>query len=87
MLQVNRGEEKYVMGFKDVSTAINMKSIDSLVFSNSVFKALKEEEIIGLLNLAETYGAKVYAVDSSTDIGLRVSALGGIVGLLRYQIR
>ena len=87
MLQVNRGEEKYVMGFKDVSTAINMKSIDSLVFSNSIFKALKEEEIIGLLNLAETYGAKVYAVDSSTDIGLRVSALGGIVGLLRYQIR
>ncbi|HJT83947.1 MAG TPA: mRNA surveillance protein Pelota [Nitrososphaeraceae archaeon] len=87
MLQVNRGEEKYVMGFRDVSTAINMKSIDSLVFSDSIFKTLKEEEIINLLNVAETYGAKVYAVDSSTDIGLRVSALGGIVGLLRYQIR
>jgi protein pelota len=87
MLQVNRGEEKYVIGFRDVSTAINMKSIDSLVFSDSIFKTLKEEEIINLLNVAETYGAKVYAVDSSTDIGLRVSALGGIVGLLRYQIR
>jgi len=87
MLQVNRGEEKYVMGFRDVSTAINMKSIDSLVFSDTIFKSLKEEDTINLLNLAETYGAKVYAVDSSTDIGLRVSALGGIVGLLRYQIR
>ena len=87
MLQVNRGEEKYVMGFRDVSTAINMKSMDSLVFSDTIFKSLKEEEIINLLNVAETYGAKVYAVDSSTDIGLRVSALGGIVGLLRYQIR
>ena len=87
MLQVNRGEEKYVMGFRDVSTAINMKSLDSLIFSDSIFKTVKEEEIIDLLNVAENYGAKVYAVDSSTDIGLRVSALGGIVGLLRYQIR
>ena len=87
MLQVNRGEEKYVMGFAEVSTAIKMKSVDSLVFSDSIFKDLKEEEIINLLNEAETYGANVYAVDSSTDIGLRVSALGGIIALLRYQIR
>ena len=87
MLQVNRGEEKYVMGFAEVSAAIKMKSIDSLVFSDSIFKDLKEEEIINLLNIAETYGANVYAVDSSTDIGLRVSALGGIIALLRYQIR
>ena len=87
MLQVNRGEEKYAMGFAEISTAIKMKSIDSLVFSNSIFKDLKEDEIINLLNIAETYGANVYAVDSSTDIGLRVSALGGIIALLRYQIR
>ncbi|MGZ5547590.1 MAG: mRNA surveillance protein Pelota, partial [Nitrososphaeraceae archaeon] len=87
MLQVSRGEEKYVMGFREVDEAIKLKSVESLVFSNSIFKDLKEEQIINMLNTAETYGANVYAVDSSTDIGLRVSALGGIVGLLRYQIR
>ncbi len=87
MLQVSRGEEKYVMGFKEVDEAIKLKSAESLIFSNSIFKDLKEEQIINMLNTAETYGAKVYAVDSSTDIGLRVSALGGIVALLRYQIR
>lgn len=87
MLQVSRGEEKYVMGFREVGEAIKLKSIESLVFSDSIFKDLKEEQIINMLNTAETYGANVYAVDSSTDIGLRVSALGGIVGLLRYQIR
>lgn len=87
MLQVSRGEEKYVMGFREVGEAIKLKSVESLVFSNSIFKDLKEEQIINMLNTAETYGAKVYAVDSSTDMGLRVSALGGIVGLLRYQIR
>jgi protein pelota len=36
--------------------------------------------------LIESYGAKMFAVDSSTDIGLRVSSLGGIVALLRYAI-
>lgn len=87
MLQVSRGEEKYVMGFREVDEAIKLKSVESLVFSNSIFKDLKEEQIINMLNTAETYGANVYAVDSSTDIGLRVSALGGIVALLRYQIR
>ncbi len=87
MLQVSRGEEKYVMGFREVGEAIKLKSVESLVFSDSIFKDLKEEQIINMLNTAETYGANVYAVDSSTDIGLRVSALGGIVGLLRYQIR
>jgi protein pelota len=87
MLQVSRGEEKYVMGFREVGEAIKLKSVESLVFSNSIFKDLKEEQIINMLNTAETYGANVYAVDSSTDMGLRVSALGGIVALLRYQIR
>jgi protein pelota len=79
--------EKYVMGFREVSEAIKLKSVESLVFSDSIFKDLKEEQIINMLNAAETYGANVYAVDSSTDIGLRVSALGGIVALLRYQLR
>jgi len=87
MLQVSRGEEKYVMGFREVGEAINFKSVESLVFSDSIFKDLKEEQIINMLNTAETYGANVYAVDSSTDIGLRVTALGGIVALLRYQLR
>jgi len=87
MLQVSRGEEKYVMGFREVDEAIKLKSVESLIFSNSIFKDLKEEQIINMLNTAETYGANVYAVDSSTDMGLRVSALGGIVALLRYQFR
>lgn len=87
MIQVNKGEQKYAMGFKEVSEAVKLKSVESLIFSNSVFKDSKEDDIINLLNSAETLGAKVYAVDSSTDIGWRVSALGGIVAILRYQIR
>jgi protein pelota len=87
MIQVNKGEEKYAIGFNDVSEAIKLNSVESLVFSNTIFKNFKEEDIIELLNYAEAIGSKVYAVDSSTDIGLRVSSLGGMVALLRYQIK
>jgi protein pelota len=87
MLMVNRGEAKFALGVNEVSTAAAFKAIEAVVFSDSIFKSSDEEEIIKLLNLIESHGAKVFAVDSSTDIGLRVSSLGGIVALLRYAIR
>ncbi len=86
MLMVNRGEAKFAIGMNDVSNAAALKAIEAVVFSDSIFKTSNEEEIIKLLNLIESYGAKIFAVDSSTDIGLRVSSLGGIVAILRYAI-
>jgi protein pelota len=87
MLMVNRGEGKFAMGLQEVSQAGAMKAIESVVFSDSIFKTADEEQVVKLLNSIESYGAKMYAVDSSTDIGLRVSSLGGIVALLRYAVR
>jgi protein pelota len=87
MLMVNRGETKFALGMNEVSNAAALKAIEAVVFSDSIFKTADEEEIVKLLNLIESYGAKMFAVDSSTDIGLRVSSLGGIVALLRYAIR
>jgi protein pelota len=87
MLMVNRGEAKFALGVNEVSTAAAFKAIEAVVFSDSIFKTSDEEEIVKLLNVIESHGAKMFAVDSSTDIGLRVSSLGGIVALLRYAIR
>jgi protein pelota len=87
MLMVNRGEAKFAMGMQEVSQAATMKAIESVVFSDSIFKTAEEDQVVKLLNSIESYGAKSYAVDSSTDIGLRVSSLGGIVALLRYAVR
>jgi protein pelota len=87
MLMVNRGESKFAMGLKEVSEAAAIKAIESVVFSDSVFNSLDESTVVKLLNSIEAYGAKTYAVDSSTDIGMRVSSLGGIVAILRYPIR
>ncbi|AIF84368.1 mRNA surveillance protein pelota [Candidatus Nitrososphaera evergladensis SR1] len=87
MLMVNRGENKYAVGLKDITEAANIKAIEAIIFSDSVFKTAEEDAVVKLLNSVESYGARTYAVDSSTDIGLRVSLLGGMVALLRYAMR
>jgi protein pelota len=83
---VHKGETKYCMGIEEVRIAASTNAIECVVFSDSIFKIVEENSIIKLLNSVEGHGAKIFAVDSSTDIGLRVSALGGIVALLRYAI-
>jgi protein pelota len=87
MLMVNRGESKFAMGLADVSSAASMKAVDTVVFSDSIFTSANEEQVVRMLNSIESYGARTFAVDSSTDIGLRVSSLGGIVAILRYAVR
>ena len=87
MRLVHKGDTKYAMGMQEVSNAASIKAIEYLVFSDSIFKTTDENDVVKLLNLLESQGAKSFAVDSSTDIGWRVSSLGGIVALLRYSIR
>jgi protein pelota len=87
MRLVHKGDAKYAMGMQEVSNAASIKAIEYLVFSDSIFKTTDENDVVKLLNVLESQGAKSFAVDSSTDIGWRVSSLGGIVALLRYSIR
>jgi protein pelota len=73
------------MGFDETFNANQMGAVESLVFSD---KAIQDDEqkMIDFLNDVESKGVKIYSVDSSTDIGLRVTGLGGVVSLLRYAI-
>jgi protein pelota len=87
MYLVYKGEAKYAIGMQEVLNAASMKSIKYLVFSDTIFKTVDENSVVKLLNSVEVHGAKAFAVDSSTDIGLRVSSLGGIIALLRYAVR
>src|ERR671925_1344792 len=84
---VHKSENRFAMGIQEVRNAASMKAISHLVISDSIFKTATESDVINLLNSVEDQGVKTYAVDSSTDIGLRVSSLGGIIALLRYTIR
>jgi len=87
MRRINTNDNRFAMGFNDVSVATKSKAVESLMFSDTVFNSASEDAIIELLNTAEGYGASAFAVDSSTDIGMRVSSLGGMVALLRYALR
>jgi protein pelota len=86
MRQVQKGIRKYAMGMIEVSNAATLGAIESLVFSDSVYATVDEDEFIEVLNKVERNSSKTYAVDSSTDMGLRVSSLGGIIALLRYHV-
>lgn len=86
MQQINKNEKKFAIGIKDIKYAHELNAIDSLVYSDKVFSEIEEDDFIRILNDMESKNIKIFATDSSTDIGLRVSSLGGVIALLRYQI-
>jgi len=75
------------MGFDETENANQFGAIDSLVFSEKIIQTQEEQRIIEFLNDVESKGVKIYSVDSTTDVGLRVNGLGGIVSLLRYSVQ
>ncbi len=86
MQQISKGEKRYAMGIKEIKYAHSLNAIDSLIYSDKVFAEIGEEDFIKLLNEIEYKNSKVFATDSTTDLGLRVSALGGVIALLRYPV-
>jgi len=85
MLLANKKSGKFTMGFEETFNANQIGAVESLVFSDKAIQD-NEQKMINFLNDVESKGVKIYSVDSSTDIGLRVTGLGGIVSLLRYAI-
>jgi protein pelota len=86
MIKANNKSKKFTMGFEETKKANQFGAVESLVFSEKIIQTNDEEQVIEFLNDAESKGAKVYALDSSTDIGLQVSGLGGMVSLLRFPV-
>jgi len=85
MLLANKKSGKFTMGFDETFNANQIGAVESLVFSDKAIQD-NEQKMIDFLNDVESKGVKIFSVDSSTDIGLRVSGLGGIISLLRYAI-
>ena len=87
MLRANKKNNKFTMGFDETMRANEIGAVESLVFSDKIFEKQDEDRIIEFLNQVESKGVEVYAVDSTTDVGLRVSSLGGVISLLRFAPR
>jgi protein pelota len=86
MVMANKKSRKFTMGFDETLKANEFGAVESIVFSDKIIQTYDEKKIIDFLNDAESKGVKTFGVDSSTDIGLRVTGLGGIVSTLRFPI-
>ena len=86
MFLANKTSNKFSMGLEETRKANEFSAIESLVFSEKVIQDFDEQMVIDFLNDVEEKGGKIYSVDSTTDVGLRVSGLGGIISLLRFPV-
>jgi hypothetical protein len=86
MIRANNKSRKFTMGFEETKKANEFGAVESLVFSEKIIQTHDEDEVVEFLNDVESKGVKVYALDASTDIGLQVSGLGGILSLLRFAV-
>ncbi|MFQ5573954.1 MAG: mRNA surveillance protein Pelota, partial [Nitrosopumilaceae archaeon] len=86
MVRANKKSRKFTMGFDETKKANQYGAIESLVFSEKIIQTVDEEKVIEFLDQVENKGTKAYSVDSTTDVGLRVTGLGGIVSLLRFPV-
>lgn len=86
MVMAGRSSRRFTTGFKETTNAIKLGAVESMAYSNGIFSFADEDSVVSLLNEAEQSGVRVYGVDASTDVGLRISNLGGVVSTLRYAL-
>ncbi|HEC76510.1 MAG TPA: mRNA surveillance protein pelota [Thermoplasmatales archaeon] len=73
--------DKVAYGKEEVEKAIELGAVKKLVILNSI---VKNEE--NLIKRAEKIGAKIEIINDFHEGGERLSAIGGIVAFLRYDI-
>ena len=86
MFLANKKSHKFTMGLEETKRANEYGAIDSLIFSEKAIQSNDEQEIMNFLNDVESKGGSVYSVDATTDAGLRVTGLGGIISILRFAV-
>jgi protein pelota len=85
--RVTKSDGRVAIGLDEVAKAAEAGAVEHLLVSDKAFAdEAKEETIVQLLNRVESTRGHIYLLDSSTEVGLKVSALGGIVALLRFGV-
>ncbi|MBI3859714.1 MAG: pelota family protein [Thaumarchaeota archaeon] len=86
--RVSSGDRKVAYSLPRVKKAAEAGAVESCAVSDDVFASgVGEQELVDVLNSVEQRGGMVYLADSSLEFGKQVSSFGGIVALLRYQLR
>ncbi len=85
--RISRGERRIAYTLPRVSEAAKAGAVEKCMVSDDVFATnVDENALVETLNLVEEKGGKVFLCDSSLETGKQVSALGGMVALLRYAL-
>jgi protein pelota len=85
--RLSRGERRVAYTLPRVSEAAKAGAVEKCIVSDDVFtNNVDENALVETLNVIEEKGGKVFLCDSSLETGKQVSALGGMVAILRYDI-
>jgi len=85
--RISRGERRIAYTLPRVSEAARAGAVEKCIVSDDVFASnVDENALVETLNVIEEKGGKVFLCDSSLETGKQVSALGGMVALLRYAL-
>ena len=85
--RISRGERRIAYTLPRVSEAARAGAVEKCIVSDDVFASnVDENALVKTLNVIEEKGGKVFLCDSSLETGKQVSALGGMVALLRYDL-
>ena len=86
--RVSSGGAKVAYTLNRVRDAATAGAVEACVVSDDIFKTgADEEELVATLNSIEEQRGKIYLADSSLEFGKQVSSFGGIIALLRYQLK
>jgi protein pelota len=86
--RISLGGKRVAYALPRVMEAARAGAVDRCMVSDDVFShGADEDDVVALLNLVEQKGGKVYLCDSSLETGKQVSSLGGVVALLRYDLK
>ena len=77
---------KVFYSFKDVKKVAEMGAIEKVMISSKVFELSDEDQVISLLDGIEKFNGQIYLLDSSTEVGKQIDAVGGIIASLRYPV-
>ena len=86
--RISSGAGKVAYTLQRVKEAADARAVEACVVSDDIFATgIDEEELVTTLNSIEEQRGAIYLADSSLEFGKQVSSFGGIMALLRYQVR
>jgi protein pelota len=87
--RLSNNQRTVAIGLFEVKKAAEQKAIEKLVILDeylSTFDSSQREEIEFILESTDAHGGEIIIVPSTTNVAEKLRGLGGVVGLLRFEL-